>query len=467
MRSSRLQVSLHDFAEQASAALADVAASGSEVPFEVTELAARRSGPVLYCYRALTGEFIDRHSELLHELPAYLPALHALTALDGLSDYLDSQAVPRPAGGRREMAEAALRHFAERILDGAEQGFELTPEHFDEVFGDLERAAEGRVETVVLALLHGVGAEADQVDLGDGAQLVALHTLEEPPPDPAWTVTDESSLVVVLAGCEGAQGAVAARERLSELRTTLRLLGPGIDFEPLAWVRCPGAPWRPLAVAAPRSPSRARTASAPHMLAGAAEEELRAFCGLVARRRPTEGTVAWAMERFELGCERDDPLRALTDHLLALRALLEPEGARSGRLAGRVAALCAVESDRPALAERVAHAISLEQSAIAGLEVAPGDAVRLAGEMEAHLRALLRDVLCGHLAPPLDRLADELIEFELEAAPESGPTAEDTRHTHPIADRRREPVLEPGEDFLDELEPWGEAGPDQIALANG
>jgi len=84
-----------------------------------------------------------------------------------------------------------------------------------------------------------------------------------------------------------------------------------------------------------------------------------------------------ALERFELGLERDDPLSGLTDNLLALRALLEPEGPRSGRLAGRVAALCAQPQARAGATERVAHAISLEQSLIAGVSVG-GDALVLA-----------------------------------------------------------------------------------------
>ena len=64
------------------------------------------------------------------------------------------------------------------------------------------------------------------------------------------------------------------------------------------------------------------------------EDELRAFCKLVSRRAPHGNELAWALRRFELGCERADPYEALSDHLLALRALLEPEGPSSGLLAG-------------------------------------------------------------------------------------------------------------------------------------
>src|SRR6202035_4230800 len=97
------------------------------------------------------------------------------------------------------------------------------------------------------------------------------------------------------------------------------------------------------------------------------EDELRAFCSLIARRTPSGGEVAWALATFEMGCERLAPFEALTDYLLALRALLEPEGPASGRLAQRLAVICARPEDRAALAERTAHAVSLERAVITGL----------------------------------------------------------------------------------------------------
>src|SRR4051794_36749404 len=111
-----------------------------------------------------------------------------------------------------------------------------------------------------------------------------------------------------------------------------------------------------------------------------------------------------------MGCERIVPFEALTDHLLALRALLEPEGPASGRLAQRLAAICATPYDRPELAERMAHAISLERAAIAGIAPAEPGVDALVVELEGHLRALLRDVLCGHLDSDLCGVADSVLE---------------------------------------------------------
>ncbi len=141
----------------------------------------------------------------------------------------------------------------------------------------------------------------------------------------------------------------------------------------------------------------------------ATEDELRAFVSLVTRRTPRSGELAWALRRYELGCERTSLFETLTDHLLALRALLEPEGPASGRLAGRVAALCATEDRRAHVTERIAHAVSLERAVIAGLAPSDGCIQMLLAELTGHLRALLRDVLCGHLDSDLRAVADQLL----------------------------------------------------------
>jgi hypothetical protein len=139
------------------------------------------------------------------------------------------------------------------------------------------------------------------------------------------------------------------------------------------------------------------------------QDELRAFCNLVSRRAPTGNELAWALERFQMGCEREAPQQALSDYLLALRALLEPEGPSSGLLAGRLAALCATPERRAWLTERVVRALALERAVIAGTAVRNGACEELVAALGDHLRALLRDVICGHLDTDLALLADELL----------------------------------------------------------
>ena len=186
--------------------------------------------------------------------------------------------------------------------------------------------------------------------------------------------------------------------------TTLRLFERGgYALGPLAWTRTDGGSWQAMPLG---SSGRPRLVT---MISAAQEDELRAFCNLVARRLPAGGELTWALDRFEMGCERLAPFEALTDYLLALRALLEPEGPASGRLAGRLAVICAKPQDRAALTERMAHAISLERAVIAG--IAPGEPGldALVEELADHLRAMLRDVLCGHLDPDLRTIADQLL----------------------------------------------------------
>jgi hypothetical protein len=221
-----------------------------------------------------------------------------------------------------------------------------------------------------------------------------------------------------------------ARERFRRLLTALRLVdAAGFALGASAWARADAGAWQlvPLGIGG----------GCPHgqgyRIEPEEEDELRGFCNLVARRLPEparapgaptgfRAEVAWALERFEMACERE-PFAALTDHLLALRALLEPEGAHSGRLAQRLAAICAVPEEREALAERLAHAISLERGIVAGLAPAATDAEELVHDVAHHLRALLRDVLCGHLDADLVAVADALLAEE--ATPAEEPAAEE------------------------------------------
>ncbi len=203
-----------------------------------------------------------------------------------------------------------------------------------------------------------------------------------------------------------------ARVRLRRLLLGLQLYdGAQLAYGALAWTRTGGGTWQPFALGVAAIPD-GEVAVAPEQ-----EDELRAFLNLVARRTPRHGQIAWALRRLELATERPAPAEALSDLLLALRALLEPEGPSSGMLATRLATLCAEPDDRPRVAQRVAHAASVERGVIAGLATDP-QLEPLTTELSGHLRALLRDVLCGHLDPDLRGLADALLGQEAAAEPQ-------------------------------------------------
>jgi tetratricopeptide (TPR) repeat protein len=430
MQSRQLHASLHAFALAAGAMLAAAVAGGDEIGFEVVEEGARGSRPGLYCYQALTAEFIERHWTALLALPQRREAQLALAALEGLEGYLDTYGQEHRAGASIE--QDALRCFTRRAFEGAGEDFELAPERFEPAYRELAAGAGVTPgELAVVALLRGIECESPEVTLAEGVVLAPLGRLDVLPPDPGWRHHDGPRTVVALVPSTGPGAIAEALERLGDLQTALRLYGPGISLAPLAWLRAQRASWRPLPI-----PGGGR-ADGHVTVAAQQEDELRAFANLITRRRPAQGELAWALERFELAVAHDDPLVGLTDCLLALRALLEPEGPRSGRLAGRIAALCAQPHERGAATERVAHAISLERSLIAGVSVG-GHAVELAQEIEDHLRALLRDVICGHLGADLVAVADSLV-----AADDEAPTGRSVARRLPRRPSSWEPASEP------------------------
>jgi hypothetical protein len=65
--------------------------------------------------------------------------------------------------------------------------------------------------------------------------------------------------------------------------------------------------------------------------------------------------------------------------------------------------------DRAAMTERVAQCVTLERAVIAGTAPRSAEVDTLIHELLGHLRALLRDVLCGHLEADLRGLADRLL----------------------------------------------------------
>jgi hypothetical protein len=428
VRNSSLHGALEAFTVDAAGRLAAETASGAEVPFEITETEGRRGSAPLYCYRPLTGAFIRDHLGQLVGLPTYAPAAQALSALEGVEVYLRERGEPRIPDQPRERADAVLRSFLSRMFaERSEFGFD--PERFEMAYLELERVLyEGQCVTTVITPLLGVALDADttEIALGDGLSLVRGEILEDAPGEAVWGATSPQHaggegpnvLAVLTTGHErtGAAPAALARARFRRILTALRLFERGgYALGPVAWTRTDAGAWRSFALGGSGRP-RLIT-----LVRAAQEDELRAFCNLVARRTPTGGELAWALARFEMGCERLAPFEALTDYLLALRALLEPEGPGSGRLAQRLAVLCALPDSRPALAERTAHAISLERAVISGLAPAGPGVDALVGEIAEHLRALLRDVLCGHLDADLRAVADRLLAESAQDAPAGTP----------------------------------------------
>ena len=421
MRSLQLQTALTEHIEAVAADLQAEVAAGAEVPFELERQTPRRgsTGPALCCYRPLTGEFIAEREAALERLPSHAEAARLLADFDGLDRYLASAGADlgRTAGSARvRTAIAALLRdvFAEQT------DFRLQPERLRAALERLERSAlSSTSEVSLVATLHGLTITSAEITLTRGLTIAQAHALEGLPAAALAVGESQQSshLVVVFAAEEDdtREALSRAREVFRDLLRALRLYGDGrVTLGALAWVRVGGGAWNPLALGAVGRPHGMLVVRTEQ------EDELRAFCNLVSRRAPYGNELAWALRRFELGCEREDPCEALTDHVLALRALLEPEGPSSGLLAGRLAALCATPERRVELTERTVQALALERAAVAGAAVEYAGAQALARDMADHLRALLRDVICAHLAPDLVALADEIL-LEPEESEEPSP----------------------------------------------
>ena len=363
-------------------------------------------GGPLYCYRPQTDRFIAAHVGVLGRLPSYPVAAQALAALPDLAGYLQARGRRPASADPRARADAALQAFLTAVWSDVTD-FAFDPERFAVAFGELEAAVySGCSLSVVLTPVEGLVCESEEVLLGDGLALVRGSVLGDAPAD----LRGDAYTTVAALRLEGEPGNDAgldvAGRRLRRLQTALRLWDDAEPaLGPAAWARTGDGPW----VTIPLATGLRRPLG--DCLLGADEEDpLRAFCSLVARRTPRAGELAWALRRFELGCERASPLEGLTDWLLALRAILgDPGSGGLQRACARLAAICANPADREPLMRRVAEVAALERRVVAGT-VHPDPALEeLVAELGGHLRAVLRDVLCGHLDPELRGLADGLI----------------------------------------------------------
>jgi hypothetical protein len=413
MRNRALHDALRGFALESAALLTDAVRDGAELEFDVVD-GGRGGGPALYRYEPRTSAFLDERWPALRELEGCRRAAEALGA--GAATWL------RVNGLRGEQAEPALRAMLDRLYEDA-TGFAFPEERFEHLYEEVETLLyRDAVRARVVAPLAGVEIESERVDLGAGLRLEAGDR-SDAPPEAAWPEDGDGDggprvLCVLERDVQAGEQipAAEAEERFRGLVTALRLWAPGgIALCAPGWRRSGEGRW---AVAAVGGPAAVR--GGPWTLAADEEDDLREFLRTLGDA-PAGGPVGWALGRFEMGCERAHDAEALSDHLLGLRALLDATSETGeASLALRVAALCAEEGERRAVRRRIEAAISLEgflMGARGSLQERIGaeSPRELVAEMEAHLRALLRDVLCGYLDPDLKGIADDIL---LETAPE-------------------------------------------------
>jgi hypothetical protein len=419
---------LRAFTTDAGMRLTVAAEDGDEIPFEVTESEPPKRGSAipLYCYRPLTGAFVRARLGLLLALPTYAPAARALQGVGGCDLYLRRCGEDLIPEDPRACTDQALRCFLAKVFDGRSE-FAFDDSRFRASYEELERAIyQGRCVTEFVAVLRGVDLDHATLELalGDGLSIVRLTQISAAPEELTSREDGSAGVLLVLRVAHDRSqppSVTFARARMRNFITSLRLYEKGeYALMPIGYARIDDGVWKPVLLG---SNARSRRLT---LISREGEDELRAFCSLIARRLPWAaggrmpdtsgaGETAWALARFEMGSERPTQFEALSDYLLALRALLEPEGAGSGRLAQRLAVICAPAEARTEMAERAAEAIALERSVIAGLTVPMGGSEALVDEMADYLRAILRDVLCGHLDRDVRALADELLDDALVA----------------------------------------------------
>ena len=413
MRNRALYGALRNFALEAAALLTDDLRDGAEVEFDVIDQAGR-NGPALYRYQPRTAAFLAERWPRLRELDTCSAAATELGS--GAALWL------RVNGGAAnltgEQAEPALRAMLERLYEDA-TSFGFPEERFERVYREVEAtlyrdALAGRV----VAPLRGVAIEAGRIELGDGLSLVRGEIADAPREAVYPENGDgEPAVLCVLERDVTADDGITATEaedRFNSLVSALRLWAPGrISLGAPGWRSTDGGPWQPL-------PFGGGTAVpvGDWFLPGGEEGGLREFVAAIGRADPPQH-VAWARARFEMGCERGSDADALSDYLLGLRALLDATSdAGEASLALRVAALCAEEGRRRLVQRRLESAIALERFVMGGgpRSWPDGDSPpELVAEVEGHLRAMLRDVICGYLDSDLKGVADDIL---LETNPE-------------------------------------------------
>ena len=450
MRNASLHAALRDFALEAASTLTHALESGDELGYDVAEEPG--SGAVLYRYRALTAEYIGAHWPQLAKLPSLAEAARELGA--GATTWLRSHGM----GGAE--AEPALRAMLERLYEDA-TAFDFPEERFDRIYAELERTLyDGTARVRAVAPLRGARLEGAGVDLGGGISLVRGDRAVAPR-EAAWghpaLGDDPEPAVLIVIEREAEDGSDIQlgqmRARFADIVRGLRLWAPGA-LAPAGggWVRSDEGPWQHFDLE-PLGPGRGD----PWTIAEEDADDLREFLMAIERAR-VPGRIAWALDRFELGCERPRDAEALSDFLLALKALLDAND-EPGRasLSLRLAALCAEEPDRRAVQRRTELAFALERFLAGGgspeaymEEVGSDSPVLLAAEIEGCVRALLRDVLCGYLEPDLKRTADDILltsgapievkARDLRAEPEA---EQDTTEMEALAEPEPEPEPEP------------------------
>jgi hypothetical protein len=403
VRDFLLNESIKRLATEAATRLSSLVAMGEEIPFDV----AAESGDdsAFYSYVPMTGRYVAEHGDELRALPSFAAAREATVEAGVAAPYLEArgESVPADPGAR---AELMLITFFSELWEGS-AGFALDRERLDTALATLD--AESRdadeAETLLVPIV-GLRMSMPRLQLPHGIRIVRADSVEAPVEAmrsegmgrAAW---EPQYLAVAEQDPEG--GVDGALQQLRELVSVMRLFkGGGIGLGPYAFAPTGEGCWRRIATGAPA------TRPGGYRLSEAEAEELIAFGTTLEARPDPDTALTWAVGRFEMGCERATALEGLSDHLLAMRAVLEGHGPVGASLPLRAAALIADEQmDRIEAGAKVEGVLELERAMMNGRPVER--AVELATWAEEGVRGLLRRAALGELGNDLSTVADETL----------------------------------------------------------
>lgn len=403
MRDFLLNESVKRLATETASRLSSLVAIGEEIPFDVAADAGDDSA--FYSYVPMTGRYVVDHAEELRALPSFAAAREATVEAGVAAAYLEArgEAVPADPGAR---AEQMLVTFFSELWEGS-TGFALDRERLETALATLDAESRDADEAEVLvAPIVGLRMSMPRLQLPHGMRIVRADSIEAPVEAmrsegmgrAAW---EPQYLAVADQDPEG--GAETALQQLRELISVMRMFkGGGIGLGPYAFAPTGEGCWRRIATGAPA------TRPGGYRLSEDEGEKLVRFATDLEARPDPDSALTWAVGRFEMGCERGSALEGLSDHLLAMRAVLEGHGPVGASLPLRAAALIADEEmDRIEAGERVERVLELERAMMNGRPV--DRAVEMAGWIEEGTRRLLREAALGELGNDLSTVADETL----------------------------------------------------------
>ncbi|HEX2266214.1 MAG TPA: hypothetical protein VHH14_08010 [Solirubrobacterales bacterium] len=403
MRDFLLNESVKRLATEAASQLSSLVAMGEEIPFDVAADAGDDSA--FYSYVPMTGRYVVEHSDELRSLPSFAPAREATVEAGVAAPYLEArgESVPADPGQRAELMLIAF--FAE-LWEGA-AGFALDRERLEAALATLDAEARDADEAEVLIVpIVGLRMSMPRLQLPRGVRIVRADSIEAPVEAmrsegmgrAAW-----EPQYLAVAEQDPEEGAETALLQLRELISVMRMFkGGGIGLGPYAFAPTGEGCWRRIATGAPA------TRPGGYRLSEAEAEELIEFGTALEARPDPDSALTWAVGRFEMGCERATALEGLSDHLLAMRAVLEGHGPVGASLPLRAAALIAGEEmDRIEAGERVEEVLELERAMMNGRPIER--AIELATWIEEGTRRLLREAALGELGNDLSTVADETL----------------------------------------------------------